>query len=83
VDESTPEVITLNELETAIMHDLDLRDTTLHAHESVKDKAECILFFSCLVACSALMLFHVLTSLIPMLLGLPSGRVILMRFFDQ
>ncbi len=72
--------ITLDELDKRIQHDLLVHESHRHADETTREKVEGYLYLACLVLSAVFLLMDTLTDWIPLMVGIPSARVILTRF---
>lgn len=69
--------IDLDELDKRIQHDLAVHEHHRHEQESVRERVEGYLYLFCLVLSAAFIVVHAFTDWIPLLVGVPSARVII------
>lgn len=72
--------ISLDELDQRIQHDLSVHEHNRKADETMHEKVEGYVYLVCLVMCAVFILVHTLIDWVPLLVGVPSARVIITRF---
>jgi hypothetical protein len=72
--------ISLDDLDKRIQHDLAVHEHAHRAEETTREKVEGYLYMACLVLSAVFIIVHTLTDWIPLLVGVPSARVILTRW---
>lgn len=72
--------ISLDDLDARIQHDLSVHEHSRHKEETAREKVEGYLYMGCLILSALFLIMHAFTDWIPLLVGVPSARVVITRF---